>query len=145
SAAGVTGNDTFTYHAQDGAGSVSSAATVTIAINAAPVVHDDGPYFMNQAGQSLTIAANNGLLANDTDGHGTAPITVNTNSVTQPSRGTVSVNADGSFTYTSDTSFDDPNPYNTSFTYTAQDAAGAVSQSATVNLTVLPVMCTGEP
>jgi hypothetical protein len=145
SAPGATGNDTFTYQAQDGAGLASAPATVTIAINAAPITHDDGPYLMNQAGQSLTIDANKGLLANDTDADGPAPITVNANSVTQPNRGTVSVNADGSFTYTSDPAFDGPSPYNTSFTYQAQDAAGAVSQPATVNLTVLPVMCSGQP
>jgi hypothetical protein len=142
SAPGVTGNDTFTYQAQDGAGLTSTPATVTIAINAAPVAHDDGPYLVNQGGQALTIAAAHGLIANDTDVDGPAPITVN--SVVQPAKGSVVVNADGSFTYTSDPAFDAPSPYNTTFTYKAQDAAGAISQSATVNLTVLPVMCTND-
>jgi hypothetical protein len=140
--AGATGTDTFTYQAVDGAGVVSAPATVTIAIDAAPIANPDGPYLMNQGGQSLTIDASKGLLANDTEPEG-QPITVN--SYTQPGQGSVVVNPDGSFTYTSDKAFDSASSYNTSFTYTARDAAGAVSQPAIVNLTVLPLMCTGNP
>jgi hypothetical protein len=148
--AGATGIDTFTYQAVDAAGVVSAPATVTINIDAAPIVHDDGPYLMNQAGQSLTIDASKGLLANDAEPEG-QPISVTANSVTQPVasdgtvRGSVAVNPDGSFTYTSDPQFDNPNPYNVTFKYAAQDTAGATSQLATATLTVLPVMCTNDP
>jgi hypothetical protein len=144
SLAGVTGNDTFTYHAQDGAGLTSNAATVTIAINAAPIANADGPYLVNQAGQSITIPLAKGLIQNDTDSDGPPPLTADPNSVVQPGKGSVSVNADGSFTYTSDPAFDSPAPYNTSFTYKAKDGAGALSRPATVSLTVLPVMCTND-
>jgi large repetitive protein len=69
-----------------------------------------------------------GVLANDT---GTG-ITVKSN--TDPSHGTVTVNADGGYTYTPDTDYSGPDSY----TYTIVDNLGA-TLTATVNLTVTPV------
>ena len=51
-----------------------------------------------------------------------------------PSHGTVVVNADGSYTYTPATNYNGTD----SFTYTVTDAASGESLTRTVNLTVSP-------
>ena len=88
--------DTFTYTVSDAAGQVSDAATVTITIDAAPIV-DEAPI----AVADIATVANQGavdidVIANDTgeaeiDG---ATITI----VTEPTSGTATV-ADGQVTY----------------------------------------------
>ncbi|WP_164847168.1 cadherin-like domain-containing protein, partial [Neptunomonas marina] len=52
----------------------------------------------------------------------------------QPDHGTLVVNSNGTVTYTPDTNYNGPD----SFQYTIADAAGNVSNAATVNLTVTP-------
>src|SRR5207237_1181897 len=78
----------------------------------------------------LAIAAP-GLLANDTDIDSPVLTAVKTSN---PSHGTVVVNADGSFIYTPAANYNGPD----SFTYRARDAA-AGSAPTTVSLTVTPV------
>lgn len=79
--------------------------------------------------QTLTKTAANGLLANDSDSVG--GLTVSTTPITAPSSGTLSLNADGSFTYehTGGTTGVD------SFVYEATNADGSTSQAtATINI-----------
>lgn len=81
----------------------------------APMANDDG-YTL---GFNLThnISATNGLLINDTDANGSGTIAVQTTPIVNPSNGTLSLAADGSFTYT-------PNPGfvgTDSFTYRVCD------------------------
>src|SRR4029453_10498048 len=77
-------------------------------------------------------------LANDTDVDNNfgksdvATLTVLAGSVTQPSHGTVTVNADGSFTYTPAAGFGGDD----SFTYKAHSSLGPDSASATVSIHV---------
>ncbi len=103
-------------------------ATVTVigdaATNEAPVAADDS-YSVNE-GEILSVSAP-GVLANDTDPDGD-PLTAVLYSA--PAGGSLSLNADGSFTYT-------PNAGTTSdsFQYTASDGT-AVSAPATVSITV---------
>ncbi len=78
---------------------------------------------------TLTVNAATGVLANDSDPDGD-PITAAL--VTNPTNGMVTLNTDGSFTYTPNANFSGPD----SFTYMASD--GVLSSApATVSITVL--------
>ncbi|MFO0869322.1 MAG: Ig-like domain-containing protein [Pirellulales bacterium] len=126
---GYTGPDSFTYQASDGSTS-SNTATVTLtvnALNAAPVaVADSYTAALNTA---LTIAAASGVLANDTDANSN---TLTAALVSGPAHGTVTLNANGSFTYTPTTGYTGSD----SFTYKANDGA-LDSNTATVSLNVV--------
>jgi large repetitive protein len=121
------GTVSFTYKASDGTLD-SNVATVTIsvtAVNDAPVAASD-VYAVAEDG-SVTIAAP-GLLANDSD-LDSAGLTAS--KVDDPVNGAVTVNANGSFTYTPAANFNGSD----TFTYRASD--GALSSNvATVALTV---------
>lgn len=92
-AAGFTGVDTFEYTTCDPAGQCATASVtvyVDAAANEAPVAQDDSA---ETTGDPVNIA----VLANDTDPEaGTLAVT----EVTQPKYGTVTLNADGTVTYT---------------------------------------------
>ncbi len=121
------GADSFTYTATDGA-ATSSVATVSITINAVndtPVTVDDS--FTTDEDTALT----GNVLSNDSD---VDVDTLTATLVDGPTNGTLTLNADGSFTYTPDTDFNGAD----SFTYTAGDGA-ATSSIATVSITVNPV------
>ena len=97
-------------------------------VNNPPIANNDA-YSTNQ-GTPLIVAAP-GVLANDTDADGD-PLTAVLMSA--PSNGTVTLNSNGSFTYT-------PNPAFTgadAFTYVANDGT-ANSNVATVTITVVAV------
>ncbi|MGD1053834.1 MAG: Ig-like domain-containing protein, partial [Candidatus Dormibacteria bacterium] len=81
------------------------------------------------AGQAFSVDAAGGVLANDT---GSEPLTVDTH--TAPSHGTLTLNGDGSLTYTPTGTYSGPD----SFTYVAEDPYGRTSSPATVSLSVLP-------
>ena len=140
----ANGSDSFTFVANNGS-SDSNVATVTITITP---VNDDPPVAVNDTftvprgpGQPYTVTANcadpdpnkRGVLCNDTDPDGPTALTVataDTGSRTL-SHGTLTLNANGSFTYThnGDTSASD------SFTYRANDG-GLNSVPATVTLSI---------
>jgi probable HAF family extracellular repeat protein/VCBS repeat-containing protein len=91
------GSDSFTYKADDSAGQ-SDATTVTITVNSvndAPVANDDS--YLLGAATSLSVNAASGVTANDVDVDDD-PLTVSL--VSDVTHGTLSLNADGSFTYT---------------------------------------------
>lgn len=123
---GFHGVDTFRYRASDGLDSDVATVTLTVNnVNTAPVPGAD-VYQLNENG-SLTVDAANGVLANDSDPDG-SPITAQVR--TQPRSGTLTLNSDGSFSYT-------PNPGfvgTDSFTYFAND--GTDTGFATVTLVV---------
>ena len=124
--AGLTGSATFTYKVTDGrSDSPTAAVTLTRPPDQPPVAGDDS-YLVPLAGPFVVLAAQ-GLLVNDTDAEGD-PILIT--HVTQPSAGSVTVNADGSFSYT----FPDDLVGPVTFTYTVADAAFP-GNSATVTLT----------
>jgi len=81
------------------------------------------------AGQAYSVSAADGVLANDT---GSEPLTVSSH--TAPSHGSLTLNSDGSFTYTPNAGYSGPD----SFTYVAEDPYGRTSSSTTVSLAVLP-------
>ena len=92
-----------------------------------PVAANDS--FGAATGQLATIAAP-GVLSNDQSTFGTTLSAVLDTTV---SHGTLSLNANGSFTYTASVGFSGTD----SFTYHATDSLAGVSPSATVTLTVI--------
>ncbi|MDA1053137.1 MAG: Ig-like domain-containing protein [Planctomycetota bacterium] len=126
--ANFTGTDTFTYTASDAA-LTSAAATVTITVNPvnlAPVTAVDS--YTLQEDSSLTVNAADGVLINDGDPEG-APLTAAL--VEAPDHGTLSLNSDGSFTYTPVANFSATD----AFTYAASDGE-RTSGATTVTLLV---------
>ncbi|MBT9599367.1 MAG: tandem-95 repeat protein, partial [Vitreoscilla sp.] len=123
-AANYNGPDSFTYTLTDADGDVSTA-TVTLNVGAV----DDLPVASNDTFAATEDTVLSGSLgSNDTlsgDGGNTFALG------TGPAHGTVTVNADGTFTYTPAANYNGPD----SFTYTLTDADGDVS-TATVTLNV---------
>jgi VCBS repeat-containing protein len=122
------GEDSFTYKAYDGE-LYSNVATVTInvtCVNDAPVAQDD--HYTTDEDTPLLVPAP-GILGNDYDVDGNELLT--SVLVSGPAHGTLTLNPDGSFTYT-------PNPkfYGTdTFTYRVFDGE-LYSNVATVTITV---------
>ena len=123
--------DSFTYTILDISGAVSNNATVSVTVN--PV--NDPPLAGNDI---ATVAEGNAVLidlaANDSD----VDNALNLNSITiigAPANGLLANNGDGTVTYTHDGS----NTVSDSFTYTISDISGAISNTATVNITVTSV------
>ena len=127
---GYHGADSFTYKANDGAAD-SNVATVSLTINAVnhPPVAVNDSYSTNED-TTLSVTAP-GVLANDTDVDGN-PLTAVL--VATASHGTLTLNANGSFTYLPAANYNGPD----SFTYRANDGT-ANSNTATVSITVNPV------
>ena len=99
--ANFTGIDGFSYLANDGT-LESDAANVTIDVQAvadAPVAVND--VYAIDEDTTLVIDAS-GVLANDSDADGDSLVA---NLVTGPQHGVVTLNADGSFSYTPDANF----------------------------------------
>lgn len=136
------GDDTFTYHASDG---TASSATVTVTVTVGPL--PDGPMAVDDAfatdeDTSLNIAAP-GVLNNDTDPEND-PLQVTAFDAVSTQGATVSVAADGSFTYdptgaanlqalAAGAMLDD------TFTYTVEDNPSTGSDVGTVTVTVTGV------
>ncbi|MDO0972856.1 beta strand repeat-containing protein, partial [Mycolicibacterium frederiksbergense] len=119
-----TGADSFTYTSSDGA-ATSSVATVSITVNA---VNDTPVTVADNFTTDEDTALTGNVLTNDSDVDGD---TLTTTLVDGPTNGTLTLNADGSFTYTPDAEFNGAD----SFTYTAGDGT-ATSSTATVSITV---------
>jgi VCBS repeat-containing protein len=127
-AAGFSGTDSFTYEASD-VFSDSNVATVTIEVvgtNRPPTAADDAYATLHD--QPLTVPADRGVLANDTDPDGDVLTAVLEGG---PAHGALTLNADGSFTYTPIAGFTGMD----SFTYAASDGQ-ALSAPATVAIDV---------
>ena len=127
--AGYVGPDSFTYTISDGAD--TAAATVNISVTGQPPVVTNVTY---QVDTGLTLQANGlpgqppTLLASAHDPDGD-PLTVVANS--EPSAGTLTLNTDGSFTYTPQAGFVGTD----SFSYTVSDGAETAAAIAILNVT----------
>ncbi|WP_283611414.1 Ig-like domain-containing protein, partial [Mycolicibacterium poriferae] len=123
--ANYTGTDSFTYTVSDGT-SAGSTATATITIS--PV--NDAPVANNS---SFSVSEDSIYTGNlnvvDVDGD-----TVSTDVVTGPAHGALTLNDDGSFTYTPDADYTGAD----SFTYIGTDGVRTTSP-ATVTITVTPI------
>ena len=108
--ANFTGTDTFTYRVSDGAAN-SAPATVTIIVTAV----NDAPTAANDAAttkEDTPVVIN--VKANDTDPDGDA---LTATVVTGPANGTLTQNADGTFTYAPKANYNGTD----SFTYRESD------------------------
>ena len=127
--ADFNGTDTFTYRAYDGK-FYSDNALVTIdvaAVNDGPAALDD--YYRVDHDTTLVIDPAGGVLTNDSDADGDA---LAVSVVANPDNGTVSLIADGSFTYTPNAGFSGID----TFTYVASDSL-LDSRIANVNIEVV--------
>ncbi|MBT8134634.1 MAG: tandem-95 repeat protein, partial [Gammaproteobacteria bacterium] len=125
-----TGNRTITWMVNDGsANSAAVTSTITITpVNDVPAAADDT--IILAEGGSVIID----LAANDVDVDNA--LALNSIVITgAPVNGSLIVNTDGTVDYTHDGS----QTSSDSFTYTIADITGAISNIATVNVTVTPV------
>ncbi|MBL8821071.1 MAG: tandem-95 repeat protein [Planctomycetia bacterium] len=123
-----TTSDSFTYTIKDADGATSNTATVTITVtpqNDAPVAVDD----QESITQGGSVVVN--VAGNDTDAD--SSLDLNSIVITQPpANGTLSINGDGTITYTHNGSATTSD----SFKYTINDQQGATSNEAQVNITI---------
>jgi large repetitive protein len=123
------GSDSFTYTVSDGLESDTATVSVTVnPVNDAPVAAGDT--FTTSEDTALTVSMP-GVLGNDTD---VDSATLTATLVTGPVHGTLTFNADGSFTYTPNANFNGGD----SFVYAVNDGQGG-SDTETVQLTIAPV------
>ncbi|TWU47287.1 hypothetical protein Poly51_50860 [Rubripirellula tenax] len=118
--------------ATDGSFRVSDSFTLNVAaVPDAPVATADG-YNVPVGGRLQIVNPSAGLLRNDVDADGDA-ITIDINNVVGPTRGSLQLNTDGTFTYESlDGTVGDAD----SFTYRVADSTGRFSNLVTVNFTL---------
>jgi large repetitive protein len=114
----------FTYKVYDGS-LYSTVVKVWIQVNGSPVAVNDS--YKTNINTPLTIPVK-GVLSNDSDPNGDTLTAVK---VTDPSHGTVTLNSNGSFTYTPTANYTGSD----SFTYKANDGL-ADSNIVTVNISV---------
>ncbi len=112
------------------AASIRASGDVPVDVNNSPIAEDD--VFSVDQDQVLTESAQSGVLANDDDFDGQ---TLTATLLAQAVDGVVSLNGDGSFTYTPNSGFNGTD----SFTYRASDGL-ADSNTATVTITVNPLV-----
>jgi len=136
---GFSGDVTFTYRANDGTAD-GNIATVTITVTPAndpPVAVNDS--YTTDRNEPLTISAP-GILANDSDPNDGDTLTAVLVSGTAGNTGSVTLNPDGSFTYTPAEDYTGT----TTFRYRVRDNHGAESNEATVTIQVNFVPTTGS-
>lgn len=121
---GFSGTETFSYAVSDGNGG-SASASVSVTVNP-PVSTNNAPVAVNDSATMPSVTAITvAVLNNDSDPDGDN-LTVTT--VSKPAKGTVSINSDGSLTYTPGNRFKNAD----SFSYTISD--GDKTATATVSL-----------
>ena len=118
---GYAGSDSFTFKATDAYGGASGAATVSITVNAAPVASAQSVTTNQETAKIITLAA--------TDAEGDA---ISYSVVSNPSHGSLGGISGNQITYTPAAGYFGGD----SFTFRAIDAKGAVSNTATVTITV---------
>ncbi|MEW8615884.1 MAG: Ig-like domain-containing protein [Candidatus Thiodiazotropha endolucinida] len=126
--------DSFTYRVTDNDGETADA-TVTINItpvsDATPVANADSITVAEGATATTLVGGSSTVLNNDT-GLGDTPVTVSL--VTDVTNGTLTLNGDGTFSYTHDGSEN----FTDSFTYRVTDNDGETAD-ATVTINITPV------
>ena len=127
--ANFNGSDTFTYTVQDDSNGTSNVATVAVSVNSindTPTAVTDTAVLLEDAVLMINV------LGNDSDLDGTLD-TTSVEVVTSAVNGSTSVDAQaGTIEYTPGVDFNGSD----SFTYRVADDMGALSDTATVNLTI---------
>lgn len=117
------GTDSFTYTISDGNGGTATAS-VTVIVYPKPIARDDQVETAEDTPVTIDVLANDGQEGDQ--------LTVV--SVSNPLRGTVKINEDGTVTYTPNLNVNGTD----SFTYTIKDDNGGTA-TATVSVTINPV------
>ena len=127
-----TGIDSFTYTVKDSEGATSAPISVTISVS--PV--NDVPVAVNdQASTNEDTPVDIDVLSNDTDVDDVLDATMIV-LITSPTQGTLTINiTTGAVVYSPNLNYNG----NDSFTYQVKDAAGALSNIATVAIVIQPV------
>ncbi|MDG2122461.1 MAG: Ig-like domain-containing protein, partial [Verrucomicrobiales bacterium] len=124
------GSDTFSYRADDGTEQVAATVTVNVTPGPNDIPEPVADTYPATEDTPLTISASQGVLSNDADPD-SAPFPMVAKLVSPPSHGSVTLNPDGSFTYTPTGDYFGPD----AFTYAAFDGL-ADSAETTVGITV---------
>jgi VCBS repeat-containing protein len=136
-AAGYSGPDSFSYFASDGsAGTNSTSSPVTVSLSVRSINHEPVATADSfEVNEDATLVAPSGgapgVLANDSDSDGDVLMAI---LATGPLHGTLSLSADGSFTYTPVANFNGADL----FSYRASDGQTS-SAPATVTITIHPI------
>ncbi|WP_128104189.1 Ig-like domain-containing protein [Paenibacillus sp. DCT19] len=117
----VSTNATYTFN-------VTSAGDYYAKFSSLPIAENDG--YQVVRGGKLTVPSANGILANDTVVGNNTLTAVNMSPISDPSKGTLTVNTDGSFTFEAK----EDASGSVTFTYQASDGVGE-SNVATVTIT----------
>uniref|UniRef100_UPI000B4BF9A3 cadherin-like domain-containing protein n=1 Tax=Polaribacter haliotis TaxID=1888915 RepID=UPI000B4BF9A3 len=138
-----TGTDVFVYQVCDGNG-LCDTATVSVKVPKSllpPVANPDVRFTSEDV--TLTVAAANGLLNNDTDANPGETLTVtkfqisgtnyNPGDTATIAEGTITINADGSYTYVPAANYNGSVPV---INYTISDGTGTAPASSTLTITV---------
>lgn len=134
------GQDTIIYEVSDGNGAVASGAVeiVVSSVNLPPVANDDSYEIYQNTGN--TFDKSSGLLINDSDPNNDV-ITVNTQAVSPPASGTLTLQPDGSFSYVPVIDFVGL----VSFSYEISDPFGETSTATvTIDVQAVPDDLTGD-
>lgn len=131
---GYIGNDMFTVIANDGKGGMATSIVniYVLDTNRAPVAVNDT--YSVTGGQTLSITAP-GILSNDTDADNDNLTAVSISSISDTSKGLLTANADGSFTYAANEAASG----SVTFTYKANDGMTDSSNTATVTINLTPL------
>ena len=130
--------DSFTYQVTDTGNHTSNTATVSITISPVndntPVANADSITVAEGGTASSLVGGNLSVLANDTDTD-LPNDTLTAVLVAGPAHGNLTLNGNGTFSYT----HDDSEVFTDSFTYHVTDAGNHTSNTATVSITITPV------
>ncbi|MEM1096402.1 MAG: Ig-like domain-containing protein, partial [Bacteroidota bacterium] len=128
--AAFTGDDSFRYLLRDPNGGVSNVATVRITVRSV-IVGNTPPVAVNDEAETLEgSAVVISVLANDSDQDGT--LDANTVAIAADAANGTTAVSEGAVTYTPNAGFSGTD----TFQYTVRDDDGAVSNAATVTVTV---------
>lgn len=131
-AAGFSGADSLTYELRDSLGGTDTATvTINVLADQAPDARDDAFEVIQGQSVSGNLFADNGAGA-DSDPDGTA-LSTQVRSLTTANGGTVTIGANGAFTYTAAAGFSGVD----TLTYDLRDSHGN-TDTATITVNVLP-------
>ncbi|MEZ5464953.1 MAG: S8 family serine peptidase [Lysobacteraceae bacterium] len=129
--------DDFTYTANDGTtDSAPATVAITVLCDELPVANDDSITVLEGGTATMLDGGNTSVKQNDSDAEDAGGVPGgDVTLVTDVTYGSLTLNVDGTFSYT----HDDSENFTDSFTYTVADSIGGVSNEATVSIVITPV------